>query len=122
MEETVRRLAKLLGATSVEAAGHDAHISVLDEKGAELRLSIKGAAQRMMAVLVDATGTTRVSLDVAPVTLAFEERDFPGRVTLRVGFQLVHLDGQPEVGIEVESIDERAASERRAVAAAARSG
>lgn len=114
MEETVRQLAKLLGATSVEAAGHDAHISVRDTKGAELRLSIRGASQRMMAVLVDATGTTRISLDLAPVTLAFEERDYPGRVTLRVGYQLVHLDGQPEVGIEVESleIDQRTPSQR----------
>ncbi len=114
MEETVRQLAKLLGATSVEAAGHDATILVRDPQGAELRLSIKGASQRMMAVLVDATGTTRISLDLAPVTLAFEDRDYPGRVTLRVGYQLVHLDGQPEVGIEVESLDfeQRSASQR----------
>lgn len=114
MEETVRHLAKLLGATSVEAAGHDAIISVRDAKGAELRLCIKGAAQRMMAVLKDASGTTRISLDLAPVTLAFEEREYPGRVTLRVGYQLVHLDGQPEVGIEVESLDieQRAPSQR----------
>lgn len=118
MEETVRQLAKFLGATSVEAAGHDAIISVRDSKGAELRLSIKGSSQRMMAVLKDPSGTTRCSLDLAPVTIAFEEREYPGRVTLRVGYQLVHLDGQPEVGIEVESLDlEKRAPSQRLVAA-----
>lgn len=118
MEETVRQLAKLLGATEVECAGHDAHLKVVDAEGAELRLSLKVGAQRMMAVLVDPSGMTRCSIDMAPVSFAFEEREFPGRVTLRVGYQLVHLDGQPSVGIEVESLDleERTRSQRLALA------
>lgn len=104
MEETIRHLTRVLGAKNVQAAGHETMFAVEDEKGAKLRCSITGTTQHMMLVLVDPNGTTRTTLDVGPVTEAFEEPDTPGRVTLRVGNQLVHVDGQPSVGIEIESI------------------
>ena len=105
MEDTIKRLGKVLGASSMEAAGHDARFSVMDESGYKLRVSIEGQTQRFMATLTDANNRTRCSIDLAPVTEAFEEPSFAGRVTLRVGHQLVHLDSQPNVGIEVESIE-----------------
>jgi hypothetical protein len=114
MEETIRRAAKLLGAEGVECAGHGVRFVVRDAHGAELRVSINMNTQRLMAVVVDGTGTTRLSLDMAPVSVAFEESSYPGRVTLRVGFQLVHLDGKPSVGVEIESLEleERSKSQR----------
>jgi hypothetical protein len=114
VEETIKRLGKVLGASSMEAAGHDARFSVEDDSGFKLRVSIEGASQRFMATLTDAGGKTRCTVDLAPVTEAFEEPNFEGRVTLRVGHQLVHLDSLPTVGIEVESIEpeHRAESQR----------
>ena len=116
MEDTVRRLAKHLGASSVEGTGHGASFMIEDGQGAQLRLNIEGTGQRVMAVLDDPDGTTRCSLDLAPVSEAFEDADFPGRVNLRVGNQLVHIDSQPSLGIEVESIavDQRTRSQRLA--------
>lgn len=105
MEDTIKRLGKVLGAGSMEAAGHDARFSVVDEEGFKLRVSIEGQSQRFMATLTDGSGKTRCSIDLAPVTEAYEEPSFDGRVTIRVGHQLVHLDSQPNVGIEVESIE-----------------
>jgi hypothetical protein len=104
MEETVRRLTRILGAMIVESSGHETTFAVHDEQGAQLRCTLSLASQHLMAVLVDPRGTTRCSLDLGPVTEAFERPELPGRVTLRVGHQLVHLDGQPSVGLEVESI------------------
>lgn len=104
MEETVRRLTRILGATIVETSGHETTFVIHDEQGAELRCSLTLGTQHFMAVLVDATGTTRCSLDLGPVTEAFERPEIAGRVTLRVGHELVHLDGAPSVGLEIESI------------------
>jgi hypothetical protein len=115
MQDTVRRLAKLLGASSIEASGNnDARFMVQDASGAKLRASIEATSQRFMAVLVDSLGITRCTLDLAPITEAFEEPRYPGRVTLRVGQQLIHIDSQPSLGLEVESIDpkDRAKSQR----------
>lgn len=104
MEETIRRLTRILGAVTVQAAAHETSFAVVDPQGAQLRCTVTPATQRLMAVLVDAGGTTRCSLDVGPVTGCFEAPDVPGRVTLRVGNQLVHLDGRASVGIEVASV------------------
>lgn len=114
MDDTIRRLAKTLGATSLQAAGHEAGFLVQDDQGAQLRVNLELTSQRLMATLVDPAGTTRCSLDMAPVTEAFEDPSCPGRVTLRIGHQLVHLDGQPSIGIELESIptDQRGKSQR----------
>jgi hypothetical protein len=104
VEETVRRLTRILGATTVETSGHETTFVIHDEQGGELRCSITLGTQHLMAVLVDPAGTTRCSLDLGPVTEAFERPEIPGRVTMRVGHQLVHLDGLPSVGLEIESI------------------
>lgn len=114
MDDTIRRLAKVLGASSLQASGHEAGFQVQDESGAQLHVNLELTSQRLMATLVDAAGTTRCSLDMAPVTEAFEDPECPGRVTLRIVHQLVHLDGRPSIGIEVESIpvDQRGKSQR----------
>jgi hypothetical protein len=104
VEETIRRLTRILGATNVQAAGHDSMFEVRDQHGAVLRCDIKLSTQHLMLVLLDPTGVTRCSLDMGPVSEAFEHPDVRGRVTLRIGNQLIHLDGQPSVGIEIESI------------------
>lgn len=104
MEETIRRLTRILGATSVQAAGRDSMFEVRDARGAILRCDIRLSTQHVMLVLLDPGGVTRCSIDTGPVSEAFEQPDVPGRVTLRVGNQLIHLDGQPSVGIEIESI------------------
>jgi len=101
----MRRMAKVLGASGVEGAGHDARFSVLGPTGDRLDVSLEGDAQRLMAVVVDAGGVIRCTLDVAPVTHALESHETPGRVTLHVGKLKVHLDGKPTVAIEVVSDD-----------------
>ncbi|RMG09053.1 MAG: hypothetical protein D6731_20520 [Planctomycetota bacterium] len=120
MEETIRRLTKVLGAASVEVSGHDARFSVEEDGGAKLHVNIEGDPQRVMVTLRDGEGKLRCSLDVAPVSEAFEEPDFPGRVTLRVGNQLLHLDSDPSLAVELESIppDQRSMSQRLLRAAA----
>lgn len=105
MEETIRRLTKILGASQVEAAGHDVRFAVEDQSGAKLHVSLEGEAQRVMVTLIDPNGAVRCSLDMAPVSEAFEEPKFPGRVTLRIGNQLLHLENEPNLAIEFESIE-----------------
>lgn len=114
MEETIKRMAKILGAGQILTGGHDTCFVVQDASGTQLRVTVVADNQRVMAVLVDPNGTTRCSLDMAPVSEAFEEPECPGRVSLRIGYQLLHLDGRPNVGIEVESlpIEERGKSQR----------
>lgn len=104
MEDTTRRLTRVLGATSVQAADHDSMFEVRDARGAVMRGDIKLSTQHLMLIVIDPDGTTRTSLDIGPISEAFEQPDVPGRVTLRVGNLLVHLDGQPLVGVELESI------------------
>jgi hypothetical protein len=103
MEDTVRRLAHVLGATGVESVGHDARFVVDSEDGCRLTVSLGGEQQRFMAVLRDKTGVTRADLDVAPVTKVSEHPDFPGRVTLHVGHLLIHVEARPSLAIEVLS-------------------
>ena len=105
MEDTIRRLTKILGASQVEVAGHDVRFCAEDDAGAKLHVSLEGEAQRVMVTLLDPAGVVRCSLDMAPVSEAFEEPDFPGRVTLRIGNQLLHLENEPNLAIEFESIE-----------------
>ena len=104
MEETIKRLAKVLGASALEAAGNDARFTVEDGTGAKLHVSIEGHQQRVMVTLSDSAGVVRSSLDLAPISEAFEEPKYPGRITLRVGNQLLHLENEPNLALEVESI------------------
>lgn len=114
MEETIRRLTKVLGASTVEAAGHDVRFSIEDDKGAKLHVNLEGDQQRVMVTLRDGTGVLRCSLDMAPVSEAFEEPAYPGRITLRIGNQLLHIENEPNLALELESIspDRRTMSQR----------
>ncbi|MEW6430266.1 MAG: hypothetical protein AB1730_02055 [Myxococcota bacterium] len=103
MEDTTKRLAKVLGATGVESMGHDVRFSVESKDGTRLRVNIEGQQQRLMAVLTDANGVTRADLDVAPVQKVTEDPAFPGRVTLHVGAQMIHIDSQPTLAVEIIS-------------------
>jgi hypothetical protein len=114
VEETIRRLTKVLSASSVEAAGHDVRFSVEDDSGAKLHVNLEGDPQRIMVTLRDGGGVVRCSFDMAPVSEAFEEPAFPGRITLRVGNQLLHIENEPNLAVELESIppDKRSMSQR----------
>jgi|RhiMetdeSRZDD1v2_1073273.scaffolds.fasta_scaffold1736041_2 hypothetical protein len=106
MDSTVSLLAKVLGAKGVESTEHDTRFVAETPEGGRLKVSIAGSAQRFMATLVDAAGVTRCSIDVAPVTKVKESPGFPGRVTLHVGKTLVHIDSQPSLAIELETIED----------------
>jgi hypothetical protein len=103
MEDTIRRLARVLGATGVESMGHDVRFSVESKDGSRLKVNIEGQQQRLMAVLTDANGVTRADVDVAPVQKVTEAPGFPGRVTIHVGTQMIHIDSQPTLAIELIS-------------------
>ncbi len=103
MEAAVSRFAKILGASETEVSGHDIRFSVDGAKGDRLRASFEGDPQRFMAVLIDAAGVTRATLDVAPVSHIEEDTTAPGRVVLHVGRTLVRIDSQPTLAIEMAS-------------------
>lgn len=103
MEDTIRRLAKVLGAQGLEGAGHDTRFFVDGDDGSRMKVSIEGAQQRLMAVLLDAHGVVRCDLDIAPVKKVSEDAGFPGRVTLHVGTMLLHLDSKPTLAVELVS-------------------
>jgi len=105
MENTIKRMAKRLGATSVEAIGHDARFAVVGPTGARLTVSVEGQQQRLMAVLNDPTGVTRCSIDVAPVSRVVEDESVDGRVTVMVQRMAIQIDSQPTLAIEINSID-----------------
>lgn len=102
MMETVSRMAKILGGTGVEGVGHDARFLVEGKDGSRLRVSLEAVQQRFIGELVDASGTTRVTLDVGPVSLVTEdEKRAPGRVTLHFANTLIFVDSQPTLAIQV---------------------
>jgi len=107
MEAAISRFAKVLGAGEIEIAGHDMRFSVDGDKGDRLRVSFEGDPQRFMAVLVDAAGVTRTTVDVAPVSRIEEDPTVPGRVILHVGRVLVRIDSQPTLAIEMASEESR---------------
>ncbi|MCA9675951.1 MAG: hypothetical protein H6709_00210 [Kofleriaceae bacterium] len=104
MENTVSLMAKILGAHNVEAAGADARFAVEGAGGAMLKVSLEGRQQRFMAVLLDPTGVARCTVDLAPVAHVKDDPNFPGRVTLHIGKQLVHIDSRPTLAIEIVSV------------------
>lgn len=106
MESTISRMAKRLGATSVEAIGHDARFAVVGAAGDRLTVSLEGQQQRFMAVLIDAQGVTRTSVDVAPVNRVIEDESVDGRVTLVVRRLAIQIDTQPSLAIEISTIEE----------------
>jgi hypothetical protein len=106
METTVRRLAKILGASGVEGAGHDARFIVEGVNGDVLRVSVEAQQQRLMAVLQCAHGRTRCTVDVAPVTRVTEDANVPGRATCHIGHMMIHIDSDPALSIEIVSNEE----------------
>ncbi len=101
MDTTIKLIAKTLGAAGVEVSGSDARFAAEAADGSRLKISIEGRQQRFMGALVDAAGVTRATLDVAPVSHVKDDPAFPGRVTLHVGKQLIHLDSRPTLAIEI---------------------
>lgn len=104
MENTVHRLAQILGASGVEVAGHDARFAVKDASGAVLKVSIEGDEQRFMCVLKDSAGETRCSIDVGRVTHVREEKGFDGRVRLELGKLMLVIDSKPTLAVEIVTI------------------
>jgi hypothetical protein len=108
MEETIARFGKVLGAKEIQISGRDVRFAVDGSQGGRLRVSFEGDQQRFMAVLTDAAGVTRSTVDVAPVTRIDEDvRRAPGRVNIHVGRVLIHIDSQPTLAIEIESDETR---------------
>ncbi|MFO0555926.1 MAG: hypothetical protein U0271_46540 [Polyangiaceae bacterium] len=101
MDTTVSLMAKTLGASGVESSGSDARFSVESADGSRLKVSLEGRQQRFMGVLIDAAGVTRASIDVAPVSHVKDDAAYPGRITLHVGKQLVHIDSRPTIAMEI---------------------
>jgi hypothetical protein len=106
METTVRRLAKILGATGVEGSGHDARFIVEGVNGDCLRVSVEAQQQRLMAVLHDGAGRTRATLDIAPISRVTEDPSAPGRATVHIGRLMIDLVSEPALSIEIVSTDE----------------
>lgn len=106
MESTIARMAKRLGATSVEAMGHDARFAVVGAAGDRLTVSVEGQQQRFMAVLLDAQGVIRTSIDVAPVNRVIEDESVAGRVTVMVRRMAIQIDTQPSLAIEVNTVED----------------
>ena len=106
METTVRRLAKILGASGVEGAGHDARFIVEGVNGDCLRVSVEAQQQRLMAVLQDGSARTRCTVDVAPVTRVTEDVNAPGRATIHIGNMMIHIDSDPALAIEIVTNEE----------------
>ena|SRR3979409_2667231 len=105
MDSTIRRMAKILGATAVEASGHDASFDIANASGERLRISLQGDQQRLMAVLQDPAGQTRCTVDVAPIARVTEDATSPGRATVHIGRLQIHIDSQPSLSIEIISSD-----------------
>jgi hypothetical protein len=105
MEHTIERLTKVLGASAIESAGHGTRFLVEGKDGARLQVSVEAAQQRVMAVLKDASGTVRSTLDLAPVRHVTEHKRFPHRVTLHVGQLRVQIDAAPTLAVEIVTED-----------------
>lgn len=101
MDDTIRRLSKVLGGSSLESMGSDSRFVVEGADGSKLKVSIEGRQQRLMAVLVDGQGVTRADVDVAPILKVTETKEAPGRVTVHIKSLLIHIDSQPTLAIEI---------------------
>ncbi len=107
MEDTIKRLAKVLGATGLESVGHDARFTVEGGDGLKLDVSIEGTQQRFIATLIDGKKVPRAALDVAPLRKVTEDPKVPGRVTLHVGAMMIHVDTKPGLALALVSEPER---------------
>jgi hypothetical protein len=103
MDDTIRRVAKVLNGRGLEISGPDARFEVQDGHGSRLKVSVEGARQRMMGVLLDANGVARTTFDVAPIASVREDPKAPGRVTLVVGSLEVQIDTLPALALEIVS-------------------
>jgi hypothetical protein len=103
MDDTIRRLAKLLGGSGFEVVGSDARFAVDGTDGSRLKVNIEGAQQRLMAVLLDAAGVARADIDVAPILKVTEDPAFPGRVTIHFKSVAIHIDSKPTLAVAVLS-------------------
>lgn len=103
MDDTIKRLAKVLGANGLESLGSDARFAVDAADGSRLKVSTEAHQQRFMAVLYDSKGVTRADVDIAPVQKVTEDPAFPGRITLHVGTLLIQIDSKPTLAIEILS-------------------
>lgn len=103
MEDTTKRLARVLGANGVESLGNGVRFAVDSHDGARLKVNIDGKQQRLMAVLLDPNGVVRADLDLAPILKVTEDASLPGRVTLHVGTLLIQVDSRPTLAIEILS-------------------
>ncbi len=103
MDDTIRRMAKVLNGRGLEITGPDARFEVQDSQGSRLKVSVEGAQQRMMGVVIDPQGVTRTTFDVAPIASVLESPKIPGRITLVVGALAVQIDSQPLLALEIVS-------------------
>ncbi len=102
MLDTVSRMAKTLGGSGVEGVGHDARFLVEQNDGSRLRVSLESVQQRFISELVDSSGTTRVTLDVGPVSHVTEDaKRSPGRLTLHFGNTVILIESQPTLAIQI---------------------
>lgn len=102
MDDTTKRLAKVLGASNVESLGSDVRFAVDSADGARLKVSID-ARQHFMGVLLDPKGVVRADFDVGPVAKVTEDAAFPGRVTLHIGTLMLQIDTKPTLAVELLS-------------------
>ncbi len=100
MDDSIRRLARVLGASTVEGSGGLVRFAVNAADGSTLKVNIEAAQQRFMAVLSDAKGVTRADIDIGPVRKVTEDTGFPGRIILHLGSVRVQIDSQPSLAIE----------------------
>lgn len=102
MIETISRMAKTLGGSGVEGVANDARFLVEGHDGSRLRVALETVQQRFISELVDASGTTRVTLDVGPVSNVTEDaKRHPGRLTLHFGSTVILIDSQPTLTVQV---------------------
>ena len=101
MIETTRRMMHVLGGGGLEQLGSDVRFVVDAPDGSQLKVTIEGRQQRVLAVLRDATGVVRADIDAGPILKATEDGAHPGRVTLHVQTLSIHLDTQPELRVVI---------------------
>jgi hypothetical protein len=103
MEDTIRRLAHVLGGSGMESLGHDHRFYVEGSDGSRMKVLIEAGQQRLIAELTDPKGIPRGEIDVGPIRKVTEDPGLPGRITLHCGTLAIHLDSQPALALAVTS-------------------